>query len=62
MNRVSQEKIEKLKLTEDQLANRFDFNQFPFQTTAEVDSLIGEMVGQERAVRKNSSSERSKSE
>ncbi|WP_216828938.1 AAA family ATPase [Alkalihalobacterium elongatum] len=50
MNRISLEKIQKRKLTYDQLTNRFDTNQFSFQTTEEVGSLTGEMIGQERAV------------
>ncbi|MDE5412301.1 ATP-binding protein [Alkalihalobacterium chitinilyticum] len=50
MNRVSLEKIEKKKLTYDQLTNRMDPSQFPFETTADAGSLTGEMIGQERAV------------
>lgn len=42
---------EKYRLKPEQLANQFDPNTFPFQTTEEVDSLEAEMIGQERAVR-----------
>lgn len=42
---------EKNRLSPEQLAKRYDANKFPFQTTAEIDRLEAEMIGQERAVK-----------
>ena len=42
---------EKNRLSPEELAKRYDPNKFPFQTTAEIDRLEAEMIGQERAVK-----------
>ncbi|WP_096202683.1 Lon protease family protein [Bacillus sp. FJAT-45350] len=41
----------KTKVQTYELATRFDSNQFPFETTAEVEKLTAEIIGQDKAVR-----------
>ena len=51
MNQVKASVYEKTKVAIERLAMRYDYTQFPFQTTDELNGIRSEIIGQNRAVK-----------